>query len=336
MEHVNGTSRRRFVGAAAAASAVPAIGSHTVANAAENWRLYIFLPSPTMNTSQGLSKMAERLQAESNGELNVRFHVGGSLQIPVTNMTSAVADGVVQFGDDGFYHGTFPWGGAIRLPMLVQTEEEFAQAQQIMRPYLESAYLKKGVLLLAQYAYPAQVGFSRRKLTSLEDYKGQKLRVSSAEQGEFVRTFGGVPVTLGTPEVPSSLDRGVIDGVFTSAAPGGWSWRESLKFNYRLVIGFFDANLIVNKAAFDKLSPAMQQKMRTIVTETAPTLSAVMKRDDDATIEQLKSVMTVSMAGADEVKRATAAMAPYWDSWARTKGPEAVEIVGKLRAAFKR
>jgi TRAP-type C4-dicarboxylate transport system substrate-binding protein len=254
----------------------------------------------------------------------------------VTNMTSAVSDGVVQIGDDGFYHGSFPWGGAIRLPMLVQTEAEFVQAQQIIRPYLEAAYLKKGVILLAQYAYPAQVGFSRRKLASLEDYKGQKLRVSSAEQGEFVRTFGGVPVTLGTPEVPSSLDRGVIDGVFTSAAPGGWSWRESLKFNYRLVIGFFDSNLIVNKAAFDKLSPGMQQRLRSIVTETAPNLSAVMKRDDDATIDQLKSVMTVTMSADEEVKRATAAMSPYWDSWARSKGPEAVEIVGKLRAAFKR
>jgi len=336
MRNSRNKNRRRLVTATAAAAATPMLGVYQNAAAAENWRLYIFLPSPTMNTSQGLAKMAERIQAESKGELTLRFHVGGSLQIPVTNMTSAVADGVVQFGDDGFYHGSFPWGGAIRLPMLVQTEAEFARAQEIIRPYLEAAYLKKGVILLAQYAYPAQVGFSRRKLVSLEDYKGQKLRVSSAEQGDFVRAFGGVPVTLGTPEVPSSLDRGVIDGVFTSAAPGGWSWRESLKFNYRLVIGFFDSNLIVNKAAFDKLSREGQQRLRSIVTETTPSLTAVMKRDDDSTIEQMKSVMTVTMASAEEVQRATAAMAPYWDSWARSKGPEAVEIVGKLRAAFKR
>lgn len=143
MEFTHDSSRRRFVSTAAAATAIPAVGASASANAAENWRLYIFLPSPTMNTSQGLAKMAERIQAESQGELNVRFHVGGSLQIPVTNMTSAVADGVVQIGDDGFYHGSFPWGGAIRLPMLVQTEAEFAQAQQIIRPYLEAAYLKR-------------------------------------------------------------------------------------------------------------------------------------------------------------------------------------------------
>ena len=29
-------------------------------------------------------------------------------------------------------------------------------------------------------------------------------------------------------------------------------------------------------------------------------------------------------------------MAGYWDEWAKTRGPEAIEVLGKIRAALKR
>jgi TRAP-type C4-dicarboxylate transport system substrate-binding protein len=43
-----------------------------------------------------------------------------------------------------------------------------------------------------------------------------KLRVAQPEQGELVRRFGGVSITMSAPEVPSALDRGVVDGIFTA------------------------------------------------------------------------------------------------------------------------
>ena len=92
--------------------------------------------------------------------------------------------------------------------------------------------------------------------------KGQKIRVTSPEQGEFVRRFGGTPVTIGAAEVPSALDRGVVDGVFTASSGGGKIWRDLLKSSYRLGPNFFDASIAVNKTAFEKLAPAVQQAAR--------------------------------------------------------------------------
>ena len=60
-------------------------------------------------------------------------------------------------------------------------------------------------MVLAEYTYPLQVIWGRKKLTSLDDIKGMKLRVAQPEQGEMVRRFGGTSVTISAPEVPSAL-----------------------------------------------------------------------------------------------------------------------------------
>ena len=61
-----------------------------------------------------------------------------------------------------------------------------------------------------------------------------------------------------------------------------------------------------------------------------------MQRDDDTTTIKMKEIMTVTVATEGDVKAATAKMEPYWNTWAKANGPEAVEIVAKLRAALKR
>jgi len=63
--------------------------------------------------------------------------------------------------------------------MLIRNYEEFAKASEVLRPYVEAAYAKKGVIVLGEYYYPLQVMWSRKKLSSLADINGQKIRVAS-------------------------------------------------------------------------------------------------------------------------------------------------------------
>src|SRR5262249_11235556 len=77
--------------------------------------------------------------------------------------------------------------GIPRLPMLIQSYEDFAKADAVLKPYVDKAYQEKGSTLLASYTYPLQFMWGRKKLESLADIKGMKLRVAQPEQGEFVR-----------------------------------------------------------------------------------------------------------------------------------------------------
>ena len=213
--------RRTFL-FAVVTSAIALLPNTALAQTA--WTSYTYTPAATLAPAKGVARLADAMQKD----IALRQHLGGSLPINATNITQAVADGVVQFGDDGFFHGNIAIGGVMRLPMLIATADEMARAQKAVYPYLEAAYAKKGIVLLGYYHYPIQSAWSRKPLASLDDLKGTKMRVTSPEQGEFVRRFGGVPVTISASEVPSALDRGVVDGVFTAASGGGkiWKWRR--------------------------------------------------------------------------------------------------------------
>src|SRR5689334_22948104 len=111
----------------------------TVAAAAENWDLYIYNPVATVAAVKGMNVIIEQIEKETNGELKVRLHLGGSLPINTTNITQAVSDDVVQMGDDGYFTGNVPIAGILRLPMLIRTRDEYAKAAAVVDPYLEAA-----------------------------------------------------------------------------------------------------------------------------------------------------------------------------------------------------
>jgi TRAP-type C4-dicarboxylate transport system substrate-binding protein len=307
------------------------------AAAAENWDLYIYNPVATVSAVKGMNVIIEQIEKETNGELKVRLHLGGSLPINTTTITQAVSDDVVQMGDDGYFTGNVPIGGILRLPMLIRSRDEYAKAAAVVDPYLETAFGKKGLVVLGQYLYPFQVAYSRNKLTSLADFKGQKIRVTSPEQGELIKRLGAVPVTLGAPEVPSALDRGVVDGVLTANTGGGNTWKDLLKYNYRIGVNYFNSVVIANKERFAKLPPEVQAKVRTIVKDNMPLISAAMENDEDnLTRKFAEGGMTVTEPTQADQDEAAKIIASFWDDWAKTKGPDAASAVKQVRAALGR
>jgi TRAP-type C4-dicarboxylate transport system substrate-binding protein len=307
------------------------------AMAAENWDLYVYNPVATVAAVKGINVIIEQIEKETAGELKIRLHLGGSLPINTTTITQAVSDDVVQMGDDGYFLGNVPIGGVLRLPMLIRTRDEYAKAAAIVDPYLEAAFAKKGLVVLGQYLYPFQVAYSRNRLTSLADFKGQKIRVTSPEQGEFIKRLGGVPVTLGAPEVPSALDRGVVDGVLTANTGGGNTWKDLLKFNYRLGINYFNSVVIANKDRFAKLPPDVQEKIRKIVKDNMPLITAAMENEEDNLSKKFaEGGMTVTPPNAQDQDEAAKIIGPFWDEWAKSKGPDAANAVKQVRAALGR
>ena len=121
------------------------------ASAAEKWDLYVYNPVATVAAVKGLNTAIEQIEKETNGELSIRLHLGGSLPINTTTITQAVSDDVVQMGDDGYFLGNVPIGGVLRLPMLLRTLPDYDKAAAIMTPYLVKAFEKKGLLVLGQY-----------------------------------------------------------------------------------------------------------------------------------------------------------------------------------------
>jgi TRAP-type C4-dicarboxylate transport system substrate-binding protein len=304
---------------------------------AETWTAYTFGPSETLANVQGLRRVLEGIQEATNGDIKFRLRLAGALPIQSTDITQAVGDGTILFADDGLFLGNVPIAGVLRLPMLLRSREEYDKAAAIMEPYIRKSFESKGVVVLGYFLFPHQVPFSTKPLAKAADFKGQKLRVSSPEQAKFVQTMGGVPVTMGAPEVPSGLQHGAIDGVFTASAGGGKIWGEMLKSNYRLPVNYFDGVYLVNKAAFDKLSPEVQAKIRASVKSIAPsTTEQLFKEEGEVTASLKAKGMTITEPTQAEIDEVTKLVSPYWSEWAAQQGPEATEALAKVRSALGR
>lgn len=303
---------------------------------AEEWNFYMHQSAPNFATSRGAKMFTEEIEKQTGGALKARLHLAGTLQISASNVTQAVGGNVVQVGDDLFNSGNIPVAGIPRLPMLVQSYEDYAKADAVLKPYIEKAYLEKGSTLLSSYTYPLQFMWGRKKLESLADIKGMKLRVAQPEQGEFVRRFGGTSITMSAPEVPSALDRGVVDGIFT-AGVGAVLWKDLLKYGYVLIINVNNSYFIANTEAYNKLAPDIQAKLRKVAADTARWNQETMQKEEADSVQVLTAAgYTFTKATADENARAVAAMTPYWDEWAKSRGPTIVEALAKVRTALGR
>src|SRR5262245_20162203 len=306
------------------------------ASAAETWRFYMHQSAPNFATSRGAKLLTEEIDKATGGELKMQLHLSGTLQINPADITRAVGEGIVQFGDDLFNSGNVPLAGIPRLPMLVQSYGDFEKAATVLQPYLERSFAAKGSTVLAAYSYPMQVVWGKKKLESLDDIKGLKLRVAAPEQGEFVRRFGGTSITMSAPEVPSALDRGVVDGIFT-AGVGAVLWKDLLKYGYLMVVNVNNSYFIANTDAYKKLSPNLQAALRKVAQEIARWNQETMRTEEAASQNTLKDAgYVLTQPKAPEIARATETMRPYWDEWAKSRGPDVVEALGKVRTNLGR
>ena len=329
-------SIERFTRRLGAACLLATVVATAPASAAEQWRAYTYNAVATVTAVKGLNAMLEAVEKETQGALKVRLNLGGTLPIAATNITQAVADNIVQMADDTFFVGSVPVGGVVRLPMLLPTRAEFEKAWDIEAPYLRAAYEKKDVVLLGRYIFPENVFWSKKKMTALADIAGQKIRVISPEQAEFIKLLGGIPVTLGTSEVAAGIDRGVIDGALTASSGYGYVWRDLLKYNYRLNVSFIDSLILVNKGAWDKLPAATRSQVQALVTEHTGRITAAMAAEDQELTRKLAAGgMVVTEPSAAELAEAEKRITPYWKEWGE-KRPGVQEALQKTRAAVGR
>lgn len=318
-----------------AAAAIAIFASSTTAGA-ENWRAYTYNTVATVPPNVGLQKMFDTVKEKTKGDLNIDLFLGGTLSINATNITAAVADNIVQIGDDGFFTGNVPIGNVLRLPFLIDTLDQYKTAEEIVRPYFEKAYNNLGVEMIGQYTYAPAVFFSRKPLKSLDDIKGMKIRAASAEQSAVIQKFGGTPVTLGTPEVAQAVDRGVVDGAITVSGTTARIWADVFKYRYQLQMAFTNAPIIANKAAFDKLSPEAQKIVKDAASEAGTWITNTLNSEEDEMTEKLVKEHGFTNTVADEatMERVRKEFPAFWEEWAAKTGPEAQEVLAKVRAAI--
>lgn len=125
------------------------------------------------------------------------------------------------------------------------------------------------IKLLSVAPYPAQILFSRDRISDLSDLRGKKIRASGWTTAEFIDAVGATGVTLNFSEVPQAMQRGVVDGAVTGSLSGySAGWGEVSRFVYPLPIGGWDYVIgTMSLKTWEKLTPEQQTRLQQLIKE---------------------------------------------------------------------
>ncbi len=299
-----------------------------------NWACYTYLPSSTDPAYKLLVNFANDIGKATDGKVSITCHVGGSLPIKSSSIPSAIRDNVLQFGltDSGSYNGFIPLAGLLSLPGLYRNDSDLNKAIRLLTPVLDAQLKSRDVKLLGISYYPTQVLWSTKKLTNLSELKGRKIRVTTAEQAEFAKRMGAIPVTIDTPEVSTALQRGIVSAVLTASSGGGRIWHDLLKYNLRVGVNYVPVIFIANAKDFEKLPPAMRAKIVALGQRAATGLTQLLgKNEGTLTKSFAQHGMVITPGTAADASKIADIMRSYWPKWAKARGPEAEKELHALQ-----
>jgi TRAP-type mannitol/chloroaromatic compound transport system substrate-binding protein len=213
-----GMERRRFIvkagGALATLAASPVVDApYVIAQPKVQWRMSTAW-TPTLLYQRAAERLAKAVEEMSGGRFRIDVFSGGQIMGPFECFDGASQGKIEAFHAAGLFwdakEPALQWFTTVPFGMncagmaawfhqgdgLKLWEEIYAPYNLVPRPGNQSA--------------PEMGGWFRRKIATMADYRGLKMRIPGLG-GKVVSRAGATVVTLPASEVYSALERGVID-----------------------------------------------------------------------------------------------------------------------------
>ncbi len=222
------TERRRFIATAGGAMAAVAAGAivdapNVIAQPKVQWRMSTAWP-PVLDNLQGAARLLAKLVEEmSGGRFRIEVFAGGQI-MPDFACFDAASKGTIE----AFMAAPSYWTPDAR-NSVVATEPAIEWFQTVpfgMNPEGMAAWYYQGDgLKLWEETYapfnlvprqgpafaPQMAGWFRKKINTIGDYKGLKMRIGAGLGNKVVVKAGGTAVLIPAAGIFAALERGVID-----------------------------------------------------------------------------------------------------------------------------
>jgi TRAP-type mannitol/chloroaromatic compound transport system substrate-binding protein len=211
------TDRRRFLAKAAAVTAATIIDAPgVIAQPKVQWRMSTAW-TPSLDVLQGAAqRLAKVVEEMSGGRFRIEVFPGGQIMPPL-DCFDAASKGTIE----AFMAVSSYWAEPTKEPAL----EWFMTVPFGMNPEGMAAWYHQGDgLKLWEDAYaafnlvprpgfsnaPQMAGWFRKKITTIGDYRGLKMRIAGLG-GKVISRAGATAVLTPAAEIYPALERGVID-----------------------------------------------------------------------------------------------------------------------------
>lgn len=322
--------------AIAAFSSTIALSGNAV-YAQTTWTMASGYPESSFFT-QNIRLFIKEIEEKTNGKLKIDLRSNDSL-IKHDAIKRAVQSGQVQIGEIrlGVYGNEAAMYNLDNIPGVAADYGKAYKLMEAQRPFFEEMFKKNGMRIITFVAWPGQGFYTKEPVKSLEDLKGQKLRIYSKQTQIMGEKLGMEALILPFAEVPQAFSTGMIQALWTSAQTGTdvQAWDYVKYFTYTGTMHNKNA-IIVNERAFRQLD----DETRNIVIEAgrrATDRGWEMSKQASADREQVlkNNGMIISQAPQDIMDRIEEIGKEMVADWLAAATPEERAVYENYQAALK-
>jgi len=315
------------------AGLVLAFGIATAASAQTKWDMPTPYPDGNFHT-RNVIEFAADVDKATNGSLKITVHSAGSL-IKHPEIKRSVRQGTTPIGEmlESLSSNEAAVYGLDSIPFLATGYDASRKLYAAQKPYLEKQLASEGLMLLFSVPWPPQGLYAKREIKSVDDLKGLKFRTYNAMIGRIASLAGSVPTQIEVPDLPTAFATGRVDVMITSASTGVDTKSQDYLTHYIDTQAWLPRNIvIVNKDAFDKLSPA-EKKALTDAAKAAEERGWKMSIEEmTIKTKALKDAGIIVLPPTPELKAGLAKIGEtIAKEWEKAAGADGVAILAAYR-----
>ena len=165
---------------------------------------------------KGTAWIIDRINKNSNGGLLIEPYYAGSLGYKSPEYLRVLKDGLVDMAEFSSPSGigTEPLLGSCVLPLSFFSYDEYLKfAQGVLVPKLSGITEEKwNTKIIGVIMYPRVAFFAHKPITSIEDFKGMKIRVMGGLDPKIWKKLGAEPTYIPLEDLYTALQRGLEIG----------------------------------------------------------------------------------------------------------------------------
>ncbi len=317
------------IGALLATSLALATGAQ-----AETWVMASGYPEDSFFT-KNLRMFISEVEEASGGELTIDLRSNGEL-IKLDAIKRAVQSGQIPIGQIrfGVYGNESGMYTLDSLPNVAGNYEAATKLMEAQKPWFDKTFDEAGMKVLAYSLWPGQGFYTAFPVTDGSEFEGVKIRIYSTATQRMAELLGFEATILPFAEVPQAFSTGLIESLFTSAQTGNdiQAWDYVKYFTY--TGSMHNKNgIIVNKAAFEALSPELQEAI-VAAGERATTRAWEMSKEAGEATKQIliDNGMEASDASPELQAKLEEIGQAMIEEWSASATPDELEVLEAYQA----
>jgi TRAP-type C4-dicarboxylate transport system substrate-binding protein len=306
--------------------------------AQDQWKLVSAYPSANFHT-ENLNAFAQEMTDATGGKLSIRVYPNGSL-FPATMIARAVRVGQAQIGEVlvSLHEREEPILGVDVVPFLATSYDEARRLWAASRPTIERKFAEQGLVVLFAVPWPPQGLYSTKQINSISDMQGLSWRVYNDSTHRIAQIVGAIPVTIQAAELRQALATGLINAFMTSGSTGydAKAW-EFMSYFYDTQAWIPKNVTLMNKSAFDRLEPPVQQALLRITATAEARGWWTSQEKNKWYIEQLAANGLKVLSPSDSLKAGLRKIGERLTAeWLAKAGAEGQSILDEYKGVFPR